>query len=85
MRFIGMIRLNAIFPHHLLTLVLRLYCPGLIIEILLNFPFALIIILGYIQNGYNYYLILLSIFIVGAIILFSLQYLFKTGKYLHGQ
>ncbi len=82
--FTGMMGLNAIFPHMIATIVIKKYCPGLITGLVLNFPFALIILLGYIQNDYTLYLILLSILIVSGIILFSLKYLFKIGKYLHG-
>ncbi|MCW8849182.1 MAG: HXXEE domain-containing protein [Melioribacteraceae bacterium] len=77
--FIGMMGLNSIFPHLVSTIIIKKYAPGLITGILLNLPLSLIIIIHYIENGINIYYLILSIFVVSSLILFSLKYLFKIG------
>jgi hypothetical protein len=78
--FIGMMGINAIFPHLIATLILKKYAPGLLTGILLNLPIACIIIIHYLRKGINGYYLLLSFVIVTGIILFSLKYLFKIGE-----
>jgi len=78
--FIGMMGLNSIFPHLVSTIVLRKYAPGLITGLLLNLPFSLIILIGYVKHGINIYYLLISILVVSGLVLFSLKYLFKLGS-----
>jgi hypothetical protein len=78
--FIGMMGLNAIFPHLIATLLLKRYAPGLITALLLNLPISIIITIRYISAGINVYLLILAILIVSGLILLSLKPLFKAGE-----
>jgi len=78
--FIGMMGINAIFPHLIETLVLKRYAPGLLTGILLNLPIACVIIIHYLRKGINGYYFILSMIMVTGIILFSLRYFFKLGE-----
>jgi drug/metabolite transporter (DMT)-like permease len=78
--FIGMMGINAIFPHLIATLVLKRYAPGLLTGILLNLPIACVIIIHYFRKGINGYYFILSMIMVTGIILFSLRYFFKLGE-----
>jgi len=80
--FIGMMGINSIFPHLLSTIVLKKYAPGLITALFLNLPFSIVLINEHIKNGINVYYLLLAIFLVIGIVLFSLKYLFKIGRIL---
>ncbi len=78
--FIGMMGINAVFPHLVATIVLKKYAPGLITGLLLNLPFSLIIIHWHIKNGINVFYLFVSIVTVSVLVLFSLKYLFPMGK-----
>ncbi len=78
--FIGMMGINVVFPHLVVTIVLKKYAPGLITGLLLNLPFSLIIIHWHIKNGINVFYLFVSIFTVSVLVLFSLKYLFRMGK-----
>lgn len=78
--FIGMMGLNAIFPHLIATFQLKRYAPGLITALLLNLPISIIITIRYISAGINVYLLILAILIVSGLILLSLKPLFKAGE-----
>lgn len=78
--FIGMMGLNAIFPHLIATLLLKRYAPGLITALLLNLPVSIMITTRYINAGINIYHLILAILLVSGLILLSLKPLFKAGE-----
>ena len=78
--FIGMIGLNAFFPHLVATVVIKKYSPGLITGIFLNLPLSAIIIYEYLNRDINPYLFILSITLISGVLLVSLKYLFKLGR-----
>lgn len=80
--FIGMMGINAIFPHLAATVVLKKYAPGLMTALFLNLPLSFIIIIGHFQNGISIFYLLAAIVIVSVPMLFSLKYLFRLGKIL---
>ena len=80
--FIGMMCLNALFPHLAATVVLKRYAPGLITALLLNLPFSLIIIIGHIKGGITILYLIIAVVVVGGLVLFSLKPLFKLGRVL---
>lgn len=77
--FIGMMGLNAIFPHLIATILLKRYAPGLITALLLNLPLSIIIITKYLNAGANVFYLILAIVIVSLAVLLSLKPLFKIG------
>jgi hypothetical protein len=48
--FIGMMGVNAIFPHLVSTIMLKRYAPGLMTALLLNLPVSLVLITGYVKQ-----------------------------------
>ncbi len=80
MGFIGMMGLNAIFPHIIATFVLKKYAPGLITGVFLNLPLSVIIIGQYLQKGINIYLLIVSVFLMSVLTLLMLKYLFNFGS-----
>lgn len=77
--FIGMMGLNAIFPHLIATVLLKRYAPGLMTALLLNLPLSIIIITKYLNAGANVFYLILAIVIVSVVVLLSLKPLFKIG------
>ena len=80
--FVGMMGLNSIFPHLVSTIVLKKYCPGLVTGLFFNLPFSVILITGYIKNGFDAVYVLGAVIIVSSLTLFSLKYLFRLGSVL---
>ena len=78
--FVGMMGINALFPHLIATIALKKYAPGLMTALFLNLPLSLILIINAIKNGLSPFYVLAAIVIVGGIILFSLKYLFRLGQ-----
>lgn len=78
--FIGMMGVNVIFPHLLATIVLKRYAPGLLTGMLLNLPLSILIIYWHLKNGIKVIYLLSAIAIVGMLVLFSLNYLFRIGR-----
>ncbi len=77
--FVGMMGLNAIFPHLIATIVIKKYAPGLITGLLLNLPFSVIILLIHLRQGISIHYLLLSIIAISSLVLLSLKYLFRLG------
>lgn len=77
--YVGMMVLNAIFPHLIATIALRRYAPGLITAIVLNVPIG-----GYIiyesMKEIEFLNILISSVLISVIIVFLLPVLFRIGK-----
>ena len=71
--FVGMMGINALFPHLIATIALKKYAPGLMTALFLNLPLSLILIINSIKNGLSPFYVLAAIVIVGGIILFSLK------------
>ncbi len=77
--FVGMMGLNAIFPHLALTVALKKYCPGLMTGLWLNLPLSLLVVIGHIRSGSNAVYVFWAVAIVSGITLVSLKYLFRLG------
>ena len=77
--FVGMMGLNALFPHLLATIVLKRYAPGLLTGLLLNLPLSILIISVY-KAGFQFSLVLFTILLVSLILAGSLRYLFALGN-----
>ena len=77
--YVGMMVLNAIFPHLLATIALRRYAPGLITAIVLNAPIGCYIIFESL-NEIEFFNIIISTVLMSVIIPFSLPVLFKLSK-----
>lgn len=77
--FLGMMGLNAIFPHLIATVLLKRYAPGLMTALLLNLPLSIITITRYLNAGANVFYLILAIVIVSLAVLLSLKPLFKIG------
>ena len=77
--FLGMMGINAFFPHLISTLMLKKYAPGLITGLCLNLPLSVFIIFYYIKTGISVIYLIISIILVSGIILRSLKYLFNIG------
>lgn len=75
-----MMGLNAIFPHLVLTVALKKYCPGLMTGLWLNLPLSLLVVIGYIRSGSNAVCALGAVAIVSGITLVSLKHLFRLGR-----
>jgi hypothetical protein len=82
--FVGMMGINALFPHLIATIALKKYAPGLMTALFLNLPLSSILIVNSIKNGLNPFYVLAAIVIVGGVVLFSLKYLFRLGQMLIG-
>ena len=79
--YVGMMVLNAIFPHLLATIALRRYAPGLITAIALNAPIGSYIIYES-MNQTAFINIIISTLLISVIILFSLPVLFRISKFI---
>lgn len=80
--FILMMCFNSIFPHLLLTIVLRKYAPGTLTGLLLNLPIGLVIINRSLESGMKLSLIILVSMVVTCLTVASLRPLFKLGDIL---
>jgi hypothetical protein len=79
--FLGSMMINAIFPHLLVTVLLRRYAPGLVTGLLLNIPINGFILYRFFQNKeIKFGELFLSTLIVGGVLLSLIPVLFKIGK-----
>ncbi|MGG3890775.1 HXXEE domain-containing protein [Metabacillus fastidiosus] len=78
--FLGSMIINAIFPHLLLTIIMRKYAPGLATGILLNIPISSFIIQYMLANDMlSIKELIISTVVVGAVLLLLIPVLFKIG------
>ena len=77
--YVGMMVLNAIFPHLVATIVLRRYAPGLITAITLNVPIGSYILYESMKK-LEFINIIISTVLISVIIVVSLPVLFKSSK-----
>jgi hypothetical protein len=77
--FIGMMGLNAIFPHLISAFLLKRYAPGLLTALLLNLPLSIMIITRYLNAGASVYFLIPAIMLVSAVVLSALKPLFRAG------
>ena len=77
--YVGMMVLNAIFPHLVATIVLRRYAPGLITAITLNVPIGSYILYESMKE-LEFINIIISTVLISVIIVVSLPVLFKLSK-----
>jgi len=81
--FLGSMILNAIFPHLVMTIVLKKYAPGLLTGLFINIPFNSYIIYVAVENSYiQMREIIISTVFVGISILLLLPVLFKVSNLL---
>ena len=78
--FIGMMGLNALFPHLMATLVMKRYMPGLATGLVFNLPLSGFIIYGSVKQGADLLTILAAVTIAGGVTMFSLRFLFGQGS-----
>lgn len=79
--YLGVMIINAIFPHVISTIVLKKYAPGVITGVLLNVPINSLIIFYSINTEIiGLYQVIIATVIMPAVILASLPTLFKLGK-----
>jgi hypothetical protein len=74
--FSGMLLLNVFIPHLIAALVFRMYVPGLITAILINFPLTIYILWHIYKSPKPLTKNLIFIIIAGGIIGIALAYLF---------
>ena len=79
--YVGMMVLNAIFPHLVATIALRRYAPGLITAIALNVPIGSYILYESMKE-LEFINIINSTIFISAIIVFSLPVLFRISKWI---
>lgn len=77
--FVLMMCLNVLFPHLAATFIFKRYAPGLLTGLFLNIPFGIFLIQDGLSNGISPIYLLVSTVIVSAIIIPSLEVLFKIG------
>jgi hypothetical protein len=77
--YVGMMVLNAIFPHLIATIALKRYAPGLITSLLLNVPIGVYLLLNEIKK-IEIIKLLISIALFSVLVIISLPLLFKIGK-----
>ncbi|MED4402291.1 HXXEE domain-containing protein [Metabacillus fastidiosus] len=78
--FLGSMIFNAIFPHLLLTIIMRKYALGLATGILLNIPINSFIIQYMLANDmFSIKELIISTVVVGAVLLSFIPVLFKIG------
>jgi len=79
--FIGMMIINAVFPHLVATIVLKRYAPGVVTGLLINIPcFSFLIVLGIDGNIISLVEVIISTVIVGGLMLILLPIFFKLGR-----
>ncbi len=79
--YVGMMVLNAIFPHLVATIALRRYAPGLITAIALNVPIGSYILYESMKE-LEFINIITSTIFISAIIVVSLPVLFRISKWI---
>jgi len=79
--YVGMMVLNAIFPHLVATIALRRYAPGLITAIALNLPIGSYILYESMKE-LEFINIITSTIFISAIIVVSLPVLFRISKWI---
>lgn len=78
--FLGSMILNAIFPHLIVTVLMKKYAPGLLTGLLLNIPInSFVIYQMFTENLIVWTELILSTFVVGIILLALIPLLFKVG------
>ena len=77
--YVGMMVLNAIFPHLVATIALRRYAPGLITAIALNVPIGSYILYESMKE-LEFINIITSTVLISVIIVISLPFLFRISK-----
>ena len=78
--FVGAMMFNIIFPHLILTIILKKYSPGLITGILLIMPFNSLIIISSLNNSIiNLGEVIISTIVVGILLLILIPILEKIG------
>ena len=79
--YVGMMVLNAIFPHLVATIALRRYAPGLITAIALNVPIGSYILYESMKE-LEFIHIITSTVLISVIIVVSLPVLFRISKWI---
>ncbi len=78
--FMGAMMFNIIFPHLILTIILKKYSPGLITGVLLIMPFNSLIIVSSLNNSIiNLSEVIVSTIVVGIFLLILIPILEKIG------
>jgi len=77
--YVGMMVLNAIFPHLVATIALKRYAPGLITAIALNVPIGSYILYESMKE-LEFINIITSTVLISVIIVVSLPVLFRISK-----
>lgn len=78
--FMGAMMFNIIFPHLILTIILKKYSPGLITGIFLIMPFNSLIIISSLNNSIiNLSEVIISTIVVGIFLLILIPILEKIG------
>ncbi len=78
--FMGAMIFNVIFPHLILTIILKKYSPGLITGVLLIMPFNSLIIVSSLNNSIiNLNEVIISTIVVGILLLILIPTLEKIG------
>lgn len=78
--FMGAMMFNIIFPHLILTIILKKYSPGLITGVLLIMPFNSLIIISSLNNSIiNLNEVIISTIVVGIFLLILIPILEKIG------
>ncbi len=78
--FMGAMMFNIIFPHLILTIILKKYSPGLITGVLLIMPFNSLIIISSLNNSIiNLSEVVISTIVVGIFLLILIPILEKIG------
>ena len=67
--FVGAMTINAVFPHLLLSIRYRSYCPGVFTGCCLIIPLHLIILSNMADNHMKFHEIIISTVIVGGVLL----------------
>ena len=78
--FILMMVANVIFPHLIVTLVLKKYAPGTITGVLLNAPIGIYILFRGINKTDELVYVIISGVILAIIFLLLINQFFKLGK-----
>ena len=78
--FMGAMIFNVVFPHLILTIILKKYSPGLITGVLLIMPFNSLIIVSSLNNSIiNLSEVVISTIVVGILLLILIPILEKIG------
>lgn len=78
--FMGAMIFNIVFPHLILTIILKKYSPGLITGVLLIMPFNSLIIISSLNNStINLNEVIISTIVVGILLLILIPILEKIG------